>query len=595
MGRRKKKGNGGSRGRSPSSPPSDTPSFDIDVDAPLPLDVGTRVELPDLTALGIPSGGRPHVGTVVAHWQRKAHWPESVRAPYLVTLDDGTTIFCPRTDEAFVRRSDVPPLEVEFYIGSRVECQLSDGKWFPGTVLQCDEEWASPSRATTTMGGKFFVNYPYLIKFDYGRERPFWGPADCIRKSLVLPSARKMCDDCLRFMVGDRVECMGEDDWSTGVIVDTWYREEEFAPGHFVPYQIRLDDGHLIFAPTDTDDCIRESSAPPLPLRFQAGDRVECSVEEGWVKGTVIQTHYDGEGFEDGRVAPYQVLLDNKQFVYAPLDTDDSVRKPLRFVPGDRVDSKVEGVWIPGTVYKTRCDDDEGEEVMYDVQLDTGDGLFVGIDGDDFIRTSTLGHVCRGEHNGFVRAMVSLLLHNGDFDEATGVLRERIEVLRSKIETCSSQRYADCYRVDLTSYLWYMSEVQQATGRLDEMKETLDEALALNDTLKDGARSQRQLNLSEKLALHSSLVGDDRSALRHFEEAVALAKSLSDVDSFRLGFALFKCGKLNVRCGNGAMGLEQVAEGVDMLSRVCGDDDERVQKARQQLETLRVMKHQDIV
>ena len=77
-----------------------------------------------------------HTGTVVGHWQRKDHWPTDFRVPYLVILDDGSIIFCPRSDDDFIRESDVPPVTVLFNIGSRVECQLgTDGEWFPGTGM----------------------------------------------------------------------------------------------------------------------------------------------------------------------------------------------------------------------------------------------------------------------------------------------------------------------------------------------------------------------------------------------------------------------------------------------------------------------------
>ena len=40
-----------------------------------------------------------------------------------------------------------------------------------------------------------------------------------------------------------------------------WYREANFPPGLFAPYQVELDGGHLIFAPEDSDRCIKAAPA----------------------------------------------------------------------------------------------------------------------------------------------------------------------------------------------------------------------------------------------------------------------------------------------------------------------------------------------
>ena len=74
----------------------------------------------------------------------------------------------------------------------------------------------------------------------------------------------------LRFAVGARVECaVAEDTWQTGVVVAHWYvlnveecrenarlkgveiDEPNLGPLPAVPYQMRLDTGHLIYAEHD--------------------------------------------------------------------------------------------------------------------------------------------------------------------------------------------------------------------------------------------------------------------------------------------------------------------------------------------------------
>lgn len=60
----------------------------------------------------------------------------------------------------------------------------------------------------------------------------------------------------LRFEVGTRVEC-NCGGWEAGTIVKQFYRQSSFPPGTFAPYQVRLDNGKLIYAPIDEDRVCR--------------------------------------------------------------------------------------------------------------------------------------------------------------------------------------------------------------------------------------------------------------------------------------------------------------------------------------------------
>ena len=67
----------------------------------------------------------------------------------------------------------------------------------------------------------------------------------------------------LRFKVGDRVKCCGgPNHWESGTVIKLWYTEDSFAQGFYAPYQVELDEGRLIFAPEDSDACIRKEGAP---------------------------------------------------------------------------------------------------------------------------------------------------------------------------------------------------------------------------------------------------------------------------------------------------------------------------------------------
>lgn len=60
----------------------------------------------------------------------------------------------------------------------------------------------------------------------------------------------------LRFAVGSRVQCnCGE--WKSGTVVGHYWRDATWPKGKIVPYQIKIDNGPTIFAPMDSDKCIR--------------------------------------------------------------------------------------------------------------------------------------------------------------------------------------------------------------------------------------------------------------------------------------------------------------------------------------------------
>jgi len=69
----------------------------------------------------------------------------------------------------------------------------------------------------------------------------------------------------LRFAVGSRVEC-NCGSWKPGTITKHFYVQSSFPEGMCVPYQVKLDDGKLIFAPADVDRVVRQLVEDnPLP------------------------------------------------------------------------------------------------------------------------------------------------------------------------------------------------------------------------------------------------------------------------------------------------------------------------------------------
>ena len=66
-----------------------------------------------------------------------------------------------------------------------------------------------------------------------------------------------------RFKVGARVECNVKAKFLEGTVVRHHYRESDWEPGVFAPYQVKLDGPSpgLVFASWDQDDCIRAAGA----------------------------------------------------------------------------------------------------------------------------------------------------------------------------------------------------------------------------------------------------------------------------------------------------------------------------------------------
>ena len=104
-----------------------------------------------------------------------------------------------------------------------------------------------------------------LEEIERTAQQVFGGPHPTtmgIRRSLHnARGALRTRETPLRFKVGSRVECcVGTNHldtrWEPGTVIKLWY----FTQGsHVAPYQVELDEGNLIFAPEDSDRCVRRA------------------------------------------------------------------------------------------------------------------------------------------------------------------------------------------------------------------------------------------------------------------------------------------------------------------------------------------------
>jgi len=217
-----------------------------------------------------------------------------------------------------------------------------------------------------------------------------------VARSLLLLAQLCGSVSCLRFSVGDKVEChLGESRWERGTVVQLHVEND----GVSNAYLVSLDSGGAVTAPHDDDVYIRASDGRAPALRFAVGDRVECNLGEmRWERGTVAQLHIE----VSGALHPYMVNLDSGGAVTAPQDGDMYIRpagfapqvtrqsaRQLRFAVGDRVECHMGGYWAVGTILALNHHEAgfaEGAFAPYQVALDSGGKIFAPEDTDGVIR-----------------------------------------------------------------------------------------------------------------------------------------------------------------------------------------------------------------
>ncbi len=122
-----------------------------------------------------------------------------------------------------------------FAAGDRVQIRKSDG-WYQASVVDTYVVDAS-GRA-----------HCYLCKLDGSGDNVFI-PRD--RPTHILEAFDGGKE--LRFGVGEEVACVFESGWKVGRVVSHWWEDPD---GSWWPYQVRLNDGSLIYAPSDDNESI---------------------------------------------------------------------------------------------------------------------------------------------------------------------------------------------------------------------------------------------------------------------------------------------------------------------------------------------------
>lgn len=478
-------------------------------------------------------------GTVLAHWEdveydRKDGTKVLDISPYSVRLDCGLGV---NFSWNSLTDANEPRLDVVFQLGSRVECNLGDveKRWFPGTVVFVNKNWVKGSTNT----GR--TTAPYIIRYDYGKEKVFYGSNDDIRASDVAAPKDETNQTGLRFKIGDRVECSMDGGYQTGTVIKLWYSgESNFEGDYAVPYQVELDDQSKIYAPIDEDCCIRLSKR----------DGPEC-----WIC-------YESEQSESNRlVRECACRGDNNGFVHikclvklalskADLDVEPMVNEDEPFVFTECLTCKQN--------YQTGSQCHSAlAKAFHNLCQDT--------DISNTWNKMSLTMMC--DH----------LVNNEEYEEAEKLLLERISKIRSRIE---SQGKTFHLRKDLANFLVDLTNLYDNQDSFPQMKETLDDLVAVIEDLGDLCPSVIEVNMFIARSSYEKQVGNKVKALEHMENAIALAQREDEL-------LLFDVGVLNVECNNVEKGLEQLEKYLEIISRYYGRNHYKVEATREYVSELR--------
>ena len=102
--------------------------------------------------------------------------------------------------------------------------------------------------------------------------------------------------------------------------------KEYFPPASILQKWHRGEDAD--WPPMDDSEDDEGDDAPMMPvLRFPVGTRVQCRISStDWAPGTITGLWYRERTWPEGSWAPYRIVLDGGQEIFAPADMDQVVR-----------------------------------------------------------------------------------------------------------------------------------------------------------------------------------------------------------------------------------------------------------------------------
>lgn len=348
------------------------------------------------------------------------------------------------------------------------------------------------------------------------------------------------------------------------------------------------------------------------------GERVECCTEEGWLPGTIVQTHYIDPGFENHNV-PYQIQLDAGPLIYAPVDLEECIRQSSTLPPNCWICFDNELSNKNPIVRECACRGEENGFVHVNCLVQLAISKTENKKGiaDDDINPFDHCITCKqpfnsnsGSHAALAKAcyrihsddpigsywgpysvkmMVKTFNARGGYNCSKKLLQDEITFYRAGVE----EGHKDL-RVDLSLYLKDLADIHAETGSIVEMKLALDEAQALDEKILLEGGSISKVNLHSGLGRHAHLTGDLSSALIHFNKCVRLLNDSEWPDEKSMCYCLIYCAVLELELGNKKRGVDQLSKALTIRTSVYGQDNNTNQKMTKELHKLRTGKIETI-
>merc|ERR1712083_837294 len=90
----------------------------------------------------------------------------------------------------------------------------------------------------------------------FSKVQPPWTRKRDANDDSPNPEPGPVPTDALTYKIGDKVQCNCRQ-WMAGEVVAYWFRDEWWETGRYAPYQVKLDNGGLIYVPFDKSTFIR--------------------------------------------------------------------------------------------------------------------------------------------------------------------------------------------------------------------------------------------------------------------------------------------------------------------------------------------------
>eukprot|EP00465_Bigelowiella_longifila_P009683 CAMPEP_0185269434 /NCGR_PEP_ID=MMETSP1359-20130426/39795_1 /TAXON_ID=552665 /ORGANISM="Bigelowiella longifila, Strain CCMP242" /LENGTH=214 /DNA_ID=CAMNT_0027860585 /DNA_START=626 /DNA_END=1270 /DNA_ORIENTATION=- len=151
------------------------------------------------------------------------------------------------------RWSKARKCSLRFSVGDIVWCSFED-EWCRAEVVAYD--W----RSNDWKEGKKAAAYQLRL-LELGQEESLiYAPEDNDNYVRETPPCKYTPKEKIRFDIGNPVQCKVGEDWVNGIVLGHNYREIDWDPDEYSPYQVQIvdnNDRRKIYVPVDSDILIR--------------------------------------------------------------------------------------------------------------------------------------------------------------------------------------------------------------------------------------------------------------------------------------------------------------------------------------------------